>query len=245
MLRDMVQVTSTTSEEEEDILHVRSSPFESATNIIHKGGDEIVDASFDNKDGVHLRLIPKSIPRIVEQHLDQHYTSDILEHVATPLSEGERLHLCRELLRVLSELHERDIVHGSICATNVDWKAGSVSLNNAKLFVVIQHRLRHVPVLPCTPYRPRDELERDEYTPSKYGDMYALTVLIYVVFSGKEPYAEYSLYQRVSKIARSGHLGLKKPLSMPSFLWKILWDCWSSKPEDRWLAFEQLRVILQ
>ncbi|KAF8985446.1 kinase-like domain-containing protein [Cyathus striatus] len=243
MSRGMMQVASTTTER--DMVHVESSPFESAGFLIHKSEEEIVDASFDNKDGINPRLIPKPVPSIFKQRLGQHYAGDILKHVASVFSEEAVLDICRGLLCVLSELHAQDILHGSICATNVSWNAGSVSLNNAKLFVAFQHRLEQVPVLPCTPYRPKDELERDEYTPSKYGDMYALSVLIYAVFSGKEPYADYLPCQRVSKIIQSGHLDLKRPLLMPLFIWKILLDCWSAKPEHRWLAFDRLKVALQ
>ncbi|KAF9001744.1 hypothetical protein BDQ17DRAFT_1358179 [Cyathus striatus] len=133
----------------------------------------------------------------------------------------------------------------AVLQSNVIWKDNSVSLVNAQLYTTFQHRLSHVPLLPCTPYRFKDELARDEYKPSKLGDMYAISVLFYTIFSENEPYTEYALSKRVCKIACVGHSELRKPVLMPEHLWNVLVDCWSTRSEGREVAFRRLAAVLQ
>ncbi|TFK39251.1 hypothetical protein BDQ12DRAFT_682444 [Crucibulum laeve] len=100
---------------------------------------------------------------------------------------------------------------------------GKATLINLGLHTAVQKIFPRVPHIECNWYKSRQENEIDEViNPTK---QHSLAASISVIFEGVAPYHHVGNASFVHTVVK-GHLGLKKPLSMPEDLWFAVKACW-------------------
>ena len=72
--------------------------------------------------------------------------------------------------------------------------------------------------------------------PTKHSDCYALGMVIYEVLSGQVPFAPFSRYAVMRKVMDGEHLqrpGGAEGERFTNDLWRMLDQCWATRPESR------------
>ncbi|TFK51370.1 kinase-like protein [Heliocybe sulcata] len=151
------------------------------------------------------------------------------------------MNLVIQAARALEYLHERDMTHGNIKATNllID-DSGAVYLSDVQVNAVLRRidvvRSGRVRLPGNLGYKPPEEIEPPVQAPDVYctkpGDVYALAVLICELFA-RESYdpANRSIQQWAQ--SHASFLQNTATMNVPPPLWDLLLSCWDLDPTRR------------
>ncbi|KAG8902678.1 hypothetical protein FRB99_004267 [Tulasnella sp. 403] len=141
----------------------------------------------------------------------------------------------------LVHLHENNIIHGDIKASNI--LVSSEREPHALLCDFGSSRLNIDPTLPglkgIGPVRWQAPELWDNQPKSYRSDSYSFGVTIYEILSGKEPYHDCKVHGNLLSRVYGGERPPKEPKFRPGSTesWEYLWDvagrCWKHEPDER------------
>mgnify|MGYP005853426937 CR=1 FL=1 len=178
-------------------------------------------------------LEKKREPMLLMEYMEKGSLYDILHNQTTVLVKGLQLTIIQDILQGLRFLHSAEpvVIHGDLKAKNI-----LIDKNfRAKVsdFGLSHKKLRKGGV--CgTEYWMAPELLRGESPNTSASDMYALGIILYEIFSRKDPYDDEEREEVLKKVKdRKVNKRPPCPASMPPEIKTMMRECLHAKAHER------------
>lgn len=174
------------------------------------------------------------------EYMDHGSLHDML-HNETMVVDGEQiLPILRDIAQGVRFLHSGDVIHG-------DLKAANILVDSRLRAKVADFGLSQKKRLGATgtPYWMAPELLRGESTNTTKSDVYAFGVILFEVYSRKEPYEDEEFSGVMEKLidpSMNKRPGL--PKGMPPQVQSLMAECFAEDPEER-PSFKDLDIRLK
>ncbi|KAG1785067.1 kinase-like domain-containing protein [Suillus plorans] len=184
------------------------------------------------------------LPALVTPWMENGSLDDYLKREFVGLSWERKLSMVREVAVGLEYLHNKDIVHGDLTATNVlVGSDGRLCLGDFGLSMILAES-GNATFNSCHPgnvrWMPPEALENgdeddddDKAKPTKAWDVYSYGCIMMQVFSGNQPYAWIRSVIHIMGALQRGRKPFSQLAGISEEIQQIAQLCWSRSREDR------------